>query len=59
MSCTVNVTDQVYTFSDEIFCNEMIKKYEAGEEYYVELYNDLNKLFPMKLRDIGALAGKN
>jgi len=52
MSYRAEIIGQEYTFADEVFCDVMIKKYEAGESYYVELYNKLNDLFPDKHKDL-------
>jgi len=51
MSYRAEICGKEYTFADEIFCDVMIKKYEAGENYYVELYNELNELFPIVMKD--------
>lgn len=56
MSYRAEIIGQPYTMADVIFCNEMIKKYEAGEEFYVELYNQTNKLFPGERKDITSFA---
>lgn len=52
MSYRAEIVGQYHTVADEIFCDVMIKKYEAGEEFYVELYNETNRLFPGERRDL-------
>ena len=51
MSYRANILNQEHTIADEIFCDIMIRKYESGEIFYVELYNDTNRLFPGKYKE--------
>jgi len=41
---------QEHTMADEIFDNEMTEKYETGDQYYVELYEMINKELPDKVK---------
>jgi len=52
MSYRSEIIGQFHTVADVIFCDELIKKYEAGEEFFVELYNETNELFPERIKDL-------
>ena len=53
MSYRSEVFGQEYTVADQIFDDESIKEYEAGNSYFVELYEQINEVFPEKFRNIG------
>ena len=42
-----------HTVAESIFDDDMMAKYEAGEQYYVELYNLTNEIFPEMITTIG------
>ena len=37
-----------HTMADRIFDDEAYEKYKAGDPYFIELYEQLNDVFPMK-----------
>jgi hypothetical protein len=48
MSYRAEIFGKEHTVADEIFDDETIVKYEAGDLYFVELYNQINEVFPEK-----------
>ena len=52
-------TNNIYTAADEIFDEGSIEKYKSGDPYFVELYNQLNIIFPEKVRSIGSSYVRN
>jgi hypothetical protein len=52
MSYREKIIGQYHTMADEIFDDDAIIKYEAGDEYFVELYNQINKILPERLHTL-------
>jgi len=54
------ITDgSIYTAADEILDETSLDKYKAGDPYFVELYNQLNIIFPEKFRRISTSISRN
>ena len=48
MSYRANIVGQEHTVADEIFTDESMEKYEAGDPYFIDLYEQINEAFPWK-----------